>query len=241
MFPPSTRTAARRNRCAVDSLGKKSAIFGPLFVWITSYPMMIQRSDMPQPEDIADGPEQVTRILSEIENGDPKRAEDLLPLVYNELRRLARSKIGQQIPGQTLQGTALVHEAYMRLAKSGTDHWNSKGHFFGAAAESMRRIIIDNIRRKNCQKRGGDQERADLDIMEIAAPGGGDEDQLLAVNEALDQLESSNPETAELVKLRFFGGLTLVEAALALEMSERTAKRRWAYARAWLYEKMKMS
>ena len=202
---------------------------------------MIQRIDMPTPEESATGPEEVTRILSEIESGDPNRSEELLPLVYNELRRLARSKISSQMPGQTLQGTALVHEAYLRLAKSGCDEWNSKGHFFAAAAESMRRIIIDNIRRKSRKKRGGDQERVDIEIMEIAAPCGGDEDQLLAVNEALDQLETANPETAQLVKLRFFGGLTLAEAAQALEISERTAKRRWAYARAWLYEKMKMN
>ena len=185
-----------------------------------------------------DGPEEVTQILREIESGDTNRSDELLPLVYNELRRLARSKISNQMPGQTLQGTALVHEAYLKLANSKCDQWNSKGHFFAAAAESMRRIIIDNYRRKGRLKRGGDQERVDIDVVDIAAPGGGNEDQLLAINEALDQLEAVNEESAQLVKLRFFGGLTLLEAAQALEISERTAKRRWAYARAWLFEKM---
>ncbi|MEZ5323543.1 MAG: ECF-type sigma factor [Verrucomicrobiales bacterium] len=200
---------------------------------------MMTYTNMQESDDSPADPKDVTRILSEIELGDPRRAEELLPLVYNELRRLARSKIAHQMPGQTLQGTALVHEAYLRLANSGNNEWNSRGHFFAAAAESMRRIIVDNIRRKGRLKRGGDQVRANVEIMDIAASGVGDDDQLLAVNEALDQLEASNPETAKLVKLRFFAGLTLTEAAQALELSERTAKRRWAYARAWLFDKMK--
>lgn len=192
-------------------------------------------------DSLASDPEEVTRMLSEIESSpDPKRAEELLPLVYASLRRLARSRIAKLTPGQTLQGTALVHEAYLRLARSGNDHWNHRGHFFAAAAESMRRIVIDSLRRKQRKKRGGDQERADVEIGDLVAPGVNDGDQLLAVNEALDALESVNFEAAQLVKLKFFAGLSLADAAQALDLSERTAKRRWAYARAWLYEKIEM-
>jgi len=176
-------------------------------------------------------------ILSAIERGERVSSEELLPLVYDELRKLARSKMANQPAGQTLQATALVHEAYVRLAKSDSDGWDGKGHFFAAAAESMRRIVIDNIRRKATKKHGGEFQKVELDEFQIE--GVADDDQLMAVNEALDQLEESNPEAAKLVKLRFFAGLTLAEAAMAMGLAERTAKRRWAFARAWLYREIK--
>jgi RNA polymerase sigma factor (TIGR02999 family) len=176
---------------------------------------------------------QITQILSAIEQGDPHAASQLLPLVYEELRRLAAHKLAREAPGQTLQPTALVHEAYLRLVGTGEDqHWESRGHFFAAAAEAMRRLLIDNARRKQADKNGGGWQRHDLLEAELAVDSTGDE--LFAVDAALSRLATREPEIARLVELRFFAGLTLTEAATSLGMSQRTAYRHWAYARAWL-------
>jgi RNA polymerase sigma factor (TIGR02999 family) len=175
----------------------------------------------------------VTRILSEVEHGDPHAAQELLPLVYGELRKLAAQRLAQESPGQTLQATALVHEAYLRLVDVETaQHWNSRGHFFAAAAEAMRRILVDAARRKQRPKHGGDRRRIDLDE---ALPAAGQEDDLLALDEALGRLAAQEPVKAELVKLRYFAGLSLEEAAACLDISPATAKRYWAVARAWLF------
>ena len=182
------------------------------------------------------GAEEASRILSEMVGSASARAADLLPLVYEELRRLARYRMSIQPPGQTLQATALVHEAYMRVVKSGNETWDGKGHFFAAAAESMRRIVIDNLRKKSAAKRGAGAEHVDYEDLPIATLA--DDEQTMAVHEALDGLERVDSESADLVKLRYFVGLTLPEVSDALGISERTAKRRWAYARAWLYEQM---
>jgi RNA polymerase sigma factor (TIGR02999 family) len=176
----------------------------------------------------------VTRILSAIEQGDPRAAEQLLPLVYDELRRLAAQKLAQEKPGQTLQATALVHEAYLRLADGPQARgWNSRGHFFAAAAEAMRRILIDNARRKRRPKHGGDRTRLPLDPLALPVEGGPDD--LIALDEALTELARQEPVKAELVKLRYFAGLSLEEAAACLGVSPVTAKRYWAVARAWLF------
>jgi RNA polymerase sigma factor (TIGR02999 family) len=178
---------------------------------------------------------EVTRILSAIEQGDPQAAEQLLPLVYDELRKLAAAKLAQETPGQTLQATALVHEAYLRLVdQPQAQHWNSRGHFFAAASEAMRRILINRARDKKRLKRGGGWKRVDLDRLAVVDDAC-DED-LLALDEALERLGQENRPCAELVKLRFFAGLTLDEAAAALNLGSRTADRHWAYARAWLYQ-----
>jgi RNA polymerase sigma factor (TIGR02999 family) len=177
----------------------------------------------------------VTRILSAIERGDPQAASQLLPLVYDELRRLAAQKLAHEKPGQTLSATALVHEAYLRLVGEGEEpHWNSRGHFFAAAAEAMRRILINRARDKMRHKRGGGWQRIDLDRLTVADQAADDE--LLALDESLERLTQENPTCGELVKLRFFAGLTLEEAATSLGLARRTADRTWAYARAWLYE-----
>jgi RNA polymerase sigma factor (TIGR02999 family) len=176
----------------------------------------------------------VTRILSAIELGDPQAAEKLLPLVYDELRKLAAQRLAQENPGQTLQATALVHEAYLRLVDTEkVQQWNSRGHFFAAAAEAMRRILIGNARRKQAQKRGGGQaKRMDLDAIELAdSPAS---DKLLAMDVALTRLAAKDPVKGELVKLRYFGGLTTEETAAILGISMATADRYWSYARAWL-------
>jgi RNA polymerase sigma factor (TIGR02999 family) len=178
----------------------------------------------------------VTHILDAIQQGDPKAAAELLPLVYTELRRLAAHKMAQEPSGQTLQPTALVHEAWLRLAGGGNQSWQNRAHFFGAAAEAMRRILIDNARRKRALRHGGAQQRVDVEQAEIAAPT--DDDQLLAIHEALDKFAAQDQQKAELVKLRYFVGLNLVEAAEILGISEPTAKRWWAYARAWLYREI---
>jgi RNA polymerase sigma factor (TIGR02999 family) len=179
----------------------------------------------------------VTRILSAIEQGDPHAAEQLLPLVYDELRRLAAQKLAQEKPGQTLQATALVHEAYLRLVDvEKAQHWNSRGHFFAAAAEAMRRILVENARRKGRLKRGGGRACEELDDLELAAPQAPDD--LLALDEALSQLAATDPKAAELVKLRYFAGLTVKQAAEVLGVSPRTADFLWAYARAWLLQKI---
>jgi RNA polymerase sigma factor (TIGR02999 family) len=175
----------------------------------------------------------VTRILSAIDQGDPNAAAQLLPLVYDELRRLAAQRLAQEKPGQTLQATALVHEAYLRLVDvEQAQQWNSRGHFFAAAAEAMRRILVDHARRKRRPKHGGDRQRIDLDEGPAVADPRYD---LLALDEALTRLAADEPVKAELVKLRFFAGLSLEEAAAFLNISPATAKRYWAVARAWLF------
>jgi RNA polymerase sigma factor (TIGR02999 family) len=175
----------------------------------------------------------VTRILEQIERGDPHAAQELLPLVYDELRKLAAQKMVQEGPGQTLQATALVHEAYLRLVGTEGRGWNSRGHFFAAAAEAMRRILIERARRMHAARRGGGQNRLDLDPAELAAPERSDD--LLALDEALEQLAIKDARKAELVKLRYFAGLTMEQAAEALGISTATAHRDWNYARAWLH------
>ena len=173
----------------------------------------------------------VTQILSEIEHGDPAAAERLLPLVYNELRKLASAKLAHEKPGQTLQATALVHEAYLRLVDAGTREqaWNSRGHFFGAAAEAMRRILVDQARRKHSQKRGGQGHRVPLDKADVglAAPA----DELLDIDEALIRLAAEDPEAARLIQLRYFAGLSIEDAAELVGISRSTAYEHWSYAR----------
>jgi RNA polymerase sigma factor (TIGR02999 family) len=179
----------------------------------------------------------VTQILSAIEAGDPHAANQLLPLVYDELRRLAAQKLAHEKPGQTLDATALVHEAYLRLVDpAATPHWNSRGHFFAAAAEAMRRILVDNARRKHAAKHGGGRARVDLEGLEVAAPESRDD--LLALDEALSQLAATDSQAAELVKLRYFAGFTTGQAAEVLGVSPRTADFLWAYARSWLLAKI---
>jgi RNA polymerase sigma factor (TIGR02999 family) len=179
----------------------------------------------------------VTRILSEIERGDSHAAERLLPLVYDELRKLASRRLAHEKPGQTLQATALVHDAYLRLVDvKEPEHWQGRGHFFAAAAEGMRRILVDAARRKRRPKHGGDRRRVDEDEAgEAIAPPVED---LLALNDALDKLAAEDKVSADLVKLKFFAGLSLTESAEILGLSSRTADRRWAYARAWLHQEM---
>lgn len=179
----------------------------------------------------------VTRILSAIEQGDANEAEQLLPLVYDELRKLAAAKLAQEKPGQTLQATALVHEAYLRLVDvDKAQHWNSRGHFFAAAAEAIRRILVDQARRKNARKRGGHQVRKPLDEIDIVAPEAADD--LLALDEALSQLAVVDRQAAELVRLRYFCGMTVKQAAELLGISPRSADFLWSYARAWLLERI---
>src|SRR5262245_35247985 len=175
----------------------------------------------------------VTQILASIEQGDPRAAEQLLPLVYDELRKLAAQRLSQENPGQTLQATALVHEAYIRLVDTdGALHWNSRGHFFAAAAEAMRRILIDQARHKQSRRAGGEHRRVALspDLPEWISP----QVDLLALDEALEQLSHRDARAAEVVKLRFFAGMTLVETAQALSISVATAENDWAYAKSWL-------
>lgn len=179
----------------------------------------------------------ITLILRRLEQGDPLAADELLPLVYDELRKLAAQKMARESPGQTLQATALVHEAWLRLGGDRQPEWRNRAHFFAAAAEAMRRILIENARRKKAARHGGRGERVDLDSLDLAA--GMEDDQLLALHEALDRLAAHDAAKAELVKLRFFAGLTMEQAAKVLGISERTAKRHWAYARAWLYREIK--
>jgi RNA polymerase sigma factor (sigma-70 family) len=200
----------------------------------------------------------VTRLLSQIDSGDPHAAEQLLPLVYDELRKLAAARLAHEKPGQTLQATALVHEAYLRLVGGQADReqetgdkqailvpvscslspaaWHSRGHFFAAAAEAMRRILINRARDQNRQKRGGGMRRVDLDAIEVALDTRAED--LLALDEALQQLAEDDKPGADLVQLRFFAGLSLGEAAEALGMPRRTADRHWAYARAWLFDRL---
>jgi RNA polymerase sigma factor (TIGR02999 family) len=181
----------------------------------------------------------VTSILSAIENGDRSATEALLPLVYDELRRLAAARIAQESPGQTLQATALVHEAYVRLVNvDGAPSWDSRGHFFAAAAEAMRRILVEQARRKHSQKRGGGARRVEIDACAIEAPDDSPVTDLLALDEALKQFEIEEPIRARVVKLRYFAGLSIPDTAKALGISPATAKRHWVYARSWLYGKI---
>ncbi len=180
---------------------------------------------------------QVTQILTSIEQGDPKAAEELLPLIYQELRRLAASKMALQAPGQTLQATALVHEAYLRLAGTGHHSWDSRGHFFAAAAEAMRHILVDRARRKTRVKHGGEFQRLDIDVVEISDEG--NDEKILLVHEALDKLAAEDPVKAEVVKLHYFAGLTHQETAQVLKLSEKTVRRHWNFARVWLYHSIR--
>ena len=177
----------------------------------------------------------LTRILHSIEQGDPKAAEELLPLVYDELRNLAAARMAHLPPGQTLQPTALVHEAYVRLLGS-DQQWDNRGHFFAAAAETMRRILVESARRKSRLKRGGQWQRIDLEEVNLAIET--DPENLLTIDEALTKFAAEDPVKAQLVSLRFFAGLTLPEAAQAMNISLATAKRYWAFARAWLYREI---
>ena len=179
----------------------------------------------------------VTRILQSIETGNPKAAEELLPFVYEELRKLAAARMANESPNQTLQPTALVHEAWLRLVGEENPQFANRAHFFSAAAEAMRRILIDKVRRKRALRHGGDQKRVEMEGLEVAAPC--DDDELLAVNEALDKLTATHPVQAEVVKLRYFVGMTNVETAQALGLSERTVKNYWTHARAWLFREIK--
>ena len=176
----------------------------------------------------------VTRILSAIEAGDPTAASELLPLVYDELRKLAAARMAEEDPGQTLQPTALVHEAYLRLVGGDERHeWNGRGHFFGAAAEAMRRILVEAARRKGRAKRGGDLQRVDLDAAPPAA--GPEHDEVILIDEAIAQLAAHDPVAARLVSLRYFAGLTVEEAATAAGIPRSTAYEHWAYAKAWVH------
>lgn len=181
---------------------------------------------------------EVTEILHSLARGGPRTSEELIPLVYQELRRLAARRIAEERSGQTLQATALVHEAWLRLVDAeSAPAWNSRNHFFAAAAEAMRRILVENARRKMCLKRGAGAVKVDLDALELAIEGNADH--VLAVNDALEKLTMVDPQAADLVKLRFFAGLDGEETAAALGVPVRTASRLWAYARAWLYRELK--
>ena len=182
---------------------------------------------------------EVTQVLSALERGQAHAAEELLPLVYDELRRLAAWRLAHEQPGQTLQATALVHEAYLRLVGKEDPQWNGRRHFFGAAAEAMRRILVENARRKKRLKRGGQMERVDLAEVDLPSPL--PDDDLLAMDEALDRLAKTDARAAELVKLCFFVGLTQAQAAKHLEISVATVERIWAFARAWLFREIQKS
>jgi RNA polymerase sigma factor (TIGR02999 family) len=179
----------------------------------------------------------ITRILNALPAEDPSASAELLPLVYEELRKLARAKMSNELPNHTLQATALVHEAYLRIVGHEGQSWSNRAHFFGAAAEAMRRILIDHARRRCAQRHGGGKEAVPLEELSIAAPA--DDDELLAVNDALEKLATHDAQKAELVKLKYFAGLTTEEAATVLGLSTPTAKRYWAYARAWLFREMR--
>ena len=179
----------------------------------------------------------VTQILSQIESGDPAAAEQLLPLVYEELRKLAAARLAQEKPGQTLQATALVHDAYIRLVDAKkVQHWNSRGHFFAAAAEAMRRILVDNFRTKKSQRRGGDAER--VSISQIEEEGNSRTIDLISLDDAIDALENDHPQAAKVVKMRYFVGLTIDEIAISLGLSHATVERYWVYARARLHAEL---
>ena len=181
----------------------------------------------------------VTQILQAVGRGEARATEDLLPLVYEELRRLAAARMAQEAAGQTLQATALVHEAWLRLVAGGQQMWENRGHFFGAAAEAMRRILIENARRKSRLKRGGDQVRVELTELDLAEAT--PDEKVLMIDEALERLEAEDPEKAKIVVMKFFGGLTNQEVAETLGITERTVERRWAFAKAWLFRSMQES
>jgi RNA polymerase sigma factor (TIGR02999 family) len=181
----------------------------------------------------------VTQLLSAMDAGDPKAADKLLPLVYEELRKLASWRMAREAPGQTLQATALVHEAYLRLVGQEQQHWQNSRHFFSAAAEAMRRILVERARHKACQKYGGDWQRVNLDEINVATESNAET--LLFVSDALEKLAAKDPVCAELIKLRFFAGIPNHQAAEMLGLSERTAKRNWAYARAWLAKEIEQT
>jgi RNA polymerase sigma factor (TIGR02999 family) len=179
---------------------------------------------------------EITLLLQQAQSGDTEAANKLMPLVYEELRKLAACRMAQERPGQTLQATALVHEAWQRIAGTERTAWENRSHFFGAAAEAMRRILVEQARRKARLKHGGDLARVSIDDVDVAATA--DDPVIIAVGEALERLAQLDPEGAKLVSLRFFAGMSNVEAAQALDLSERTAKRTWAYARAWLHAEL---
>jgi len=178
----------------------------------------------------------LTQLLKAIEQGQPQAAEQLLPLVYQELRKLAAHKLSLLPPGQTLQATALVHEAYLRLAGGEKERWENRRHFFAAAAEAMRHILIDRARRRGRLRHGGNAEKVDLDDIEISAPA--KDETLLQLNDALDEFQVIEPERAEIVKLRFFGGFSEAEIATLLNISERSVQRHWSCAKAWLFDRI---
>lgn len=180
---------------------------------------------------------EITHYLRLLEDDNPKASEELLPLVYDELRRHAACRMSRESAQQTLQPTALVHEAWLRMVSNGKRRWENRSHFFGAAAEAMRRILIENARRRSCLKRGGQQVRLLIDDVDLATTT--PEEKILLIDEALERLEAEDPEKAEVVKLKFFGGHTNQEVAEALEVSERTVERYWAYAKAWLYQSIR--
>ncbi len=182
---------------------------------------------------------EVTRIIRAITDGDPQASEELLPLVYSELRRLAQHRLGANSPGQTLQATDLVHEAYVRLVDKDGKDWDSRGHFFSAAAEAMRRILVERARRRSRKKHGGDYNRVELHESQIAC--GAPSDDLLALDEALDRLQTEHPSKAELIKLRYFAGLTEEQAVDVMGISRATASRHWTFGRTWLYNEMRKS
>ncbi len=178
----------------------------------------------------------LTQVLQAIRRGDGRASEELLPLVYNELRQLAMARMAREAAGQTLQATALVHEAWLRMVGAGDRTWQNRAHFFGAAAEAMRRILVENARRKSRLKRGGGQLRLDIEDLDLAAAT--PDEKVLLMDEALEQLQKQDPEKARIVVLKFFGGLTNQEVAENLGITERTVERQWAYAKAWLFEKI---
>jgi RNA polymerase sigma factor (TIGR02999 family) len=177
---------------------------------------------------------EITQVLQAIRRGDGRASEELLPLVYNELRQLAAARMNQEAGGQTLQGTALVHEAWLRMVGDGDRVWENRAHFFGAAAEAMRRILVENARRKSRLKRGGGQVRLDIDELDLAATT--PDEKILLMDEALEKLRAEDPEKARIVVLKFFGGLTNQEVAENLGVTERTVERQWAYAKTWLFQ-----
>jgi RNA polymerase sigma factor (TIGR02999 family) len=181
---------------------------------------------------------ELTVILQKIQGGNAQAAANLLPLVYDELRRLAAAKLGREAPGHTLQPTALVHEAWLRLGGDRQPAWGDRAHFFAAAAESMRRILIESARRRRAARRGGGAEKISINLTGFDVAENATDEELLLLHDALERLAAHDPQKAELVKQRFFVGLTLEEAAASLGISERTAKREWAYARAWLFTEM---
>jgi len=180
----------------------------------------------------------ITRLLNAIQDGDPVAEEELLNLVYGELRRLAAAKMAAEPPGHTLQATALVHEAWLKISNKAGQQWENRRHFFAVAAEAMRRILIDRARRRRRIKHGGNHQRVDFEGVEIAAPASGDDDKLLEIHEALNALSAEDPGKAEVVKLRFFVGLTAEETAKVLGITVRTVERHWAFARTWLYQRV---